>query len=307
MIQAEFITLSQEVAEAIDARQAVVALESTIISHGLPWPDNLACAQRLEAIVRKYGAVPATIALHDGKVLVGLNNDQLEALATAGPNVRKVSRRDLASILTQRSWGATTVAATMIAAHSVGIKVFATGGIGGVHRGAEQDFDISADLAELGRTPVVVVCAGAKSILDLPKTLEVLETQGVPIWGWQCDTFPSFFTRSSGIGIEDTFDTVKTLATCANTHLAMGGNGGALIVNPVPPADALDKSQETRWIEQALKDARSAGVAGKAATPFLLSKLVELSNGQTLRANLALVENNVQLASRVALEMAGQQ
>ena len=306
MIQAEFISLSQEVAEAIDAGQAVVALESTIISHGLPWPDNLACAQRLEAIVRKYGAVPATIALHDGKVLVGLNNDQLEALATAGSNVRKVSRRDLASVLTQRSWGATTVAATMIAADTAGIRVFATGGIGGVHRGAEQDFDISADLIELGRTPVVVVCAGAKSILDLPKTLEVLETQGVPIWGWHCDTFPSFFSQSSGIDIEDTFDSLEVLASCANTHLAMGGNGGALIVNPVPRADALDMSQETRWIEQALKDARTAGVGGKAATPFLLRKLVELSDGQTLRANLALVENNVQLAARVAAEMAGQ-
>ena len=303
MMNRTFLDVHPEVAEALANNRAVVALESTIISHGMPWPDNLACAKRLESIVRSHGAVPATIALHDGKVKIGLTDVDLEALAQAGQRVRKVSRRDFAAVLSSGAWGATTVAATMMAAQAAGIKVFATGGIGGVHRGAENDFDISADLTELAQTNVAVVCAGAKSILDLPKTLEVLETQGVPIWGWQCDEFPSFFTRSSGLTIEDRFDDLEALADCMQTHFAMGGNGGALIANPVPANFALDGADESRWISQALADAKNESVSGKAATPYLLGKLVELSGGQTLRANLALVENNVYLASRLAVAM----
>ena len=303
MINRTFLDVYPEVAEALANNRAVVALESTIISHGMPWPDNLACAKRLESIVRSHGAVPATIALHDGKVKIGLTDVDLEALAQAGQRVRKVSRRDFAAVLSSGAWGATTVAATMMSAQAAGIKVFATGGIGGVHRGAENDFDISADLTELAQTNVAVVCAGAKSILDLPKTLEVLETQGVPIWGWQCDEFPSFFTRSSGLAIEDRFDDLEALAACMQTHFAMGGNGGALIANPVPASFALDGADESRWISQALADAKNESVSGKAATPYLLGKLVELSGGQTLRANLALVENNVDLASRLAVAM----
>lgn len=303
MINGTFLDVHPEVADALTNNRAVVALESTIISHGMPWPDNLSCAKRLEAIVRAHGAVPATIALHDGKVKIGLKDADLEALAQAGQSVRKVSRRDFAAVLSSGAWGATTVAATMMAAQAAGIRVFATGGIGGVHRGAENDFDVSADLTELAQTNVAVVCAGAKSILDLPKTLEVLETQGVPIWGWQCDEFPSFFTRSSGLSIEDRFDDLEALAACMQTHFAMGGNGGALIANPVPRNFALDDVDEARWINQALEDAKNEFVSGKAATPYLLGKLVELSGGQTLRANLALVENNVDLASRLAVAM----
>jgi len=304
MIVSNFLDIQSEVQDALSEGRAVVALESTIISHGMPWPDNLACAQRLERIVRERGAVPATIALHNGKIKIGLNGDGLEALARSGKSVRKVSRRDFAAVLAGGTWGATTVAATMMAAQAAGIRLFATGGIGGVHRGAEDDFDVSADLMELGRTNVAVVCAGAKSILDLPKTLEVLETQGVPIWGWQCDTFPSFFTQSSGLTIEDRFDDLSALASCVQAHFSMGGNGGALIANPVPSEKALDKADEARWIEKALADAALAGVTGKAATPYLLGKLVELSGGRTLEANLALVENNVDLAARLAVTMA---
>ena len=229
--------------------------------------------------------------------------EELEALASPKTRVAKVSRRDMALILASGGWGATTVAATLICAAKAGIRIFATGGIGGVHRGAEQDFDISADIPELAQQPVATVCAGAKSILDLPKTLEALETAGVPLIGYQTDEFPSFFTRSSGLVLEHRADTPEELAAILRTQDDLGLSHSLLICNPVPEAAALSKNYETRWIDQALQEARDQGISGKASTPFLLKRLVELSNGKTLDANLALVKNNVQLAARIAVAL----
>ena len=293
------LRLSKSVQAARAAGRPLVALESTIIAHGLPWPQNLDVAQELEAIVRSEGAEPATIALHQGQICIGLEPEALATLAHPETEVAKVSRRDMALILTQGGWGATTVAATLVCAAKAHIRVFATGGIGGVHRGAEQDFDISADIPELAQQPVAVVCAGAKSILDLPKTLEALETAGVPLLGYQTHTFPSFFTRSSGLPLEHCVDTPQDIAAILKTQDELGLCQSLLICNPVPEQAALSKDDETQWINQALSEARAQGIRGKAATPFLLKRLVELSDGKTLAANLALVKSNVRLAAQI--------
>jgi len=252
--------------------------------------------------VREEGAEPATIALNQGQIFIGLEPEELEAIASPETNVAKVSRRDMALVLAQGGWGATTVAATLICAAKAGIRIFATGGIGGVHRGAEQNFDISADIPELAQQPVATVCAGAKSILDLPKTLEALETAGVPLIGYQTHEFPSFFTQSSGLALEHRADTPTEIATILRTQDELGLSHSLLICNPVPDSAALPKNDETRWIDQALQEAKNQGISGKASTPFLLKRLIELSGGKTLEANLALVESNVRLAAQIAQE-----
>ncbi len=293
------LTYSPEVAAARKAGEAVVALESTIIAHGLPRPRNLETARLLEAEVRAAGAVPATIAVADGRLRIGLDDAQLEELAGAD-NVLKVSRRDLAACLATGRTGATTVAATMVAAHLAGIRVFATGGIGGVHRGAERDFDVSADLEELGRTPVAVVCAGAKSILDLPKTLEVLETKGVAVIGYRTDEFPAFFCRASGLPVPQRLDSVAEIANLLDVQRRLGLASGILLVNPIPAASALPEELVEGAIAEAIAVAAAAGIGGKAITPFLLARIVELTGGQSVEANVALALSNARLAAELA-------
>jgi pseudouridine-5'-phosphate glycosidase len=298
-----FLSVRQEVGDALAVGAPVVALESTIITHGMPFPQNLGMARRVEAIVRESGATPATIALIEGKICVGLDDASLEHLARTGPAAAKASRRDLATLLNARAVAGTTVATTMQAAHIAGIAVFATGGIGGVHRGAESSFDISADLEELARTPVAVVCAGAKAILDLPKTLEVLETKGVPVIGYGTDDFPAFWTRSSGLKVDRRLDTAGDVAALMSTQWALG-LGGVLIGNPIPEADALEPALIASSIEQALVDAGRAGISGKATTPYLLKRIFELTKGASLVSNIALVENNARVAARIAAAFA---
>jgi pseudouridylate synthase len=298
-----FLTVSNEVADALAARRAVVALESTIITHGMPHPQNLEMARRVEAIVRQAGAVPATIAIMGGRICVGLTSDDLITLAETGMAAAKASRRDVAALLTSKTTAGTTVATTMQAAHMAGIRLFATGGIGGVHRGAETSFDISADLEELARTPVAVVCAGAKAILDIPKTLEVLETKGVPVIGYGADDFPAFWTRSSGHKVDQRLDTPSEIAALLETQFALG-MGGVLIGNPIPEASAMEPSLINATIEQALADADTARIAGKATTPFLLKRIFELTEGKSLVSNIALVENNARVAAEIAVALA---
>jgi pseudouridine-5'-phosphate glycosidase len=281
-----------------------VALESTVISHGMPWPANLATANLLEAAVRQEGAVPATIAAIDGKIRIGLPPTELERLARGDEPVQKLSRRDLAIRLCQGGLGATTVAATMIAARAAGIQVFATGGIGGVHRGAQQSFDISADLSELSRTPVAVVCAGAKSILDLPLTLEVLETLGVPVLGYGTSAFPAFYSRDSGLKVDAQVDDPAALAAICRTHWQLGLQSGVLVANPVPAELALDPDVAEAAIAQALQEAAAQGIRGKDTTPFLLARVKALTGGESLKTNVALIENNARLAARLALALA---
>jgi pseudouridine-5'-phosphate glycosidase len=295
----DFLTVSPEVAAAA----APVALETTAIAHGLPYPQNLDVAARLEAAVRESGAVPAWCGLLDGRIRVGLSAAEVERFA-ADPAMPKVSRRDYAPILASGGSGATTVAGTMIAAQAAGIAVFATGGLGGVHRQAAESFDISADLAELSRTPVAVVCSGAKSILDLPKTVEALETLGVPVLGYGVDSFPAFQVRESGLPIDRRTDTPAAAAAIVRTQRALG-MGGLVIGVPVPDAEALPAAEVEAWVAQALADAARAGVKGKAITPFLLKRLVELSGGKTLSANIALLENNARVAGHIAAALAG--
>lgn len=294
--------LSGEVAAAIAQGLPLVALESTIVTHGMPYPQNLAMARRVEAIIKEEGAVPATIAVLDGHLRIGLDAAELDGLATVR-NAMKLSRADLAFAVACGRTGATTVAATMIAAALAGIGVFATGGIGGVHRGAETSFDISADLEELARTPVLVVCAGAKAILDLNKTYEVLETKGVPVVCHGADELPAFWSRGSGIPAPLRLDSPREIAAFQAARLALGIDGGMLIANPVPEADALPQATVEAWIDAALADATAQGVAGKAVTPFLLQRMFELSDGRSLTANIALVENNARLAARIAVAM----
>lgn len=296
------IQYSPELQFAKRASAPIVALESTIIAHGLPYPENLHCALRLEAIIREQGAVPATIAVLGGKLCIGLDKAQLEHLAQS-PDIAKLSRRDMAWALATHSDGATTVASTMLGAHLAGIKIFATGGIGGVHRGAEQSFDISADITELGQTPVAVVCAGAKSILDLPKTLELLETQGVPVLGYGCDEFPAFYQRSSGLAVSARIDTAEQAAKIIRSQELLGLQTGIVIAAPIPETDAIAAEQAERWIAQALQEADKQVIQGKESTPFLLARIAELSQGQSLKANLALVENNTRIAAQIALEL----
>jgi pseudouridine-5'-phosphate glycosidase len=297
------LSIAPEVSAALTAGRPVVALESTIISHGMPYPQNLEMAQRVEGIIREEGAVPATIAVADGRIHVGLDQALLHRLATA-KDVAKLSRRDLGGILASGGLGATTVAATMIAAHLAGIRVFATGGIGGVHRGAETSFDVSADLDELARTPVAVVCAGAKSILDLPKTLEYLETRGVPVIGYGTDTLPAFFSRSSGLALALRRDTPEEVAALLDAQAALGFPAGAVIANPIPEAHALPEAEIDAAIASALADAGRDGVGGKEVTPYLLARIVALTGGRSLTANIALVEHNARLGARIAKALA---
>lgn len=293
----DWLVLKAEVEEALEAGQPVVALESTLIAHGLPFPTNLETAHRLEDVIRAEGATPATIAVLGGRLRVGLDEAELERLAR-GRDIRKVSRRDLPILIAQGGDGATTVAATMWISAQAGIKVFATGGIGGVHRG--QPFDVSADLPELARTPVAVVCAGAKSILDLPLTLEWLETWGVPVIGYGTDEFPAFYVRSSGLPVDARVDSPKQAAKIIRARWDLGLGGGVLIVAPVPAEAELPAEVMETAIAQALTAAEKKGVRGKAITPFLLARIAETTGGDSLRANVALLENNVAIAARIA-------
>jgi pseudouridine-5'-phosphate glycosidase len=297
------IVHSAEVAAAKDKGAPLVALESTIITHGMPYPENLETARAVEAAVRAAGATPATVAVIEGRLHVGLEPDLLETLAKAR-RVSKLSRADLAVCLSRGATGATTVAATMIAASLAGIPVFATGGIGGVHRGAEQSFDISADLRELAETPVTVVAAGAKAILDLPKTLEVLETYGVPVIAVGQDEFPAFWSRASGIPAPLRMDTAAEIAAAHRMRAALGLPGGQLIANPIPREAEIKREVLHPLIRRAQADAELAGITGKAVTPYLLQRLYELSDGASLRANIALVLNNARLGAAIAQELA---
>ncbi len=292
----DYLNFSPEVKAALDENRPVVALESTLITHGLPYPANLETAQAMEAAIRDAGATPATIAILKGKITVGLTNDQLEMLATA-QNVRKCSRRDLPIAVGLGEDGATTVAGTMIIAHKAGIAVFATGGIGGVHRG--QPFDVSADLIELGRTPVAVVCSGAKAILDLPLTLEVLETHGVPIIGLGIDTLPAFYTRSSGLPIDACVETPEQIASIIKAAQMLHAQHGILITVPVPVEDELQGDAESA-IVQATQEAHDQGIHGKAITPFVLGRVAELTEGRSRTANTALLVNNARTAAHIA-------
>ncbi|WP_284618507.1 pseudouridine-5'-phosphate glycosidase [Aquabacterium humicola] len=298
------LDIHPEVAAALAERRPVVALESTIISHGMPWPQNADTALAVEAEVRAHGAVPATIAIIDGRLKAGLAQDQIELLGRSGHEVAKVSRRDMAALVARGGTGATTVAATMIVAALAGIRLFATGGIGGVHRGAETSFDISADLQELARTPVAVVCAGAKSILDLGLTLEYLETHGVPVIGYRTDRLPAFFSRDSDFGVDRRLDDPAEIARLLHAQWTLGFASGVVVANPIPAAHALPRDTIDRAIAQALADAAAQGIGGKAATPFLLAKVNELTGGVSLAANIQLVLNNARLAAAIARDYA---
>ncbi|WP_422370409.1 pseudouridine-5'-phosphate glycosidase [Hoeflea sp.] len=297
------IEKTPEVAEALAEARPVVALESTIITHGMPWPGNRDMALEVEAAIRAEGAVPATIAVIDGQLHAGLDEAAITKLAQA-KGVMKLSRADFAYALSQGRTGATTVAATMIAAHLAGISVFATGGIGGVHQGAETSFDISADLDELGRTPVIVVSAGAKAILDIPKTLEALETRGVPVVAFGQDAMPAFWSRESGLKAPLRLDDPAAIARFEQTRRTLGGHGGMLIANPVPVEDEIPASEMNRHIAAALATAKARGIEGKAVTPFLLGEILELTSGESLKTNIALVLNNARLAARIGIALA---
>ncbi|MGZ8293373.1 MAG: pseudouridine-5'-phosphate glycosidase [Telluria sp.] len=298
----QFLLFSPEVAAARTAGKPVVALESTIISHGMPYPQNVTTAKEVEQIIRDAGAVPATIAIIDGKICIGLNDEQLELLGTS-PDAMKVSRRDLPYVLSTRKLGATTVAATMICAALAGIRVFVTGGIGGVHRGAETSFDISADLQELANTDVAVVCAGVKSILDIGLTLEYLETHGVPVVSVGQPGFPAFFTRESGFKADFQLDTALEQAAFIQTKWQLGLRGGVVVSNPVPEMFAMPKDEIDRITMQALGEADANGVAGKAVTPFLLNRIKQLTEGRSLATNIALVKHNALIGAQLAAAM----
>ena len=308
MITQQFLDIAPEVQHALAHNLPVVALESTIISHGMPYPQNVATALKVEAEVRAHGAVPATIAIIGGRLKAGLAPAEIEALGQQGPSVTKVSRRDIPFIVAAGQTGATTVAATMIIAYMAGIRIFATGGIGGVHRGAAQSFDVSADLQELALTPVAVVCAGAKSILDLRLTLEYLETHGVAVIGYQTDSLPAFFTRESDHRVDYRLDTPVAIAKVLQVKWAMplsiavsgGMSGGMVIANPIPEEFAMPQAVIDKAIEQALREATQQRIGGKEATPFLLARVTELTGGDSLAANIALVLSNARLASRVS-------
>ena len=296
----QYLDIHPSVAKAIEVGQPVVALESTIISHGMPYPQNVQTASRVEAELRAHGAVPATIAIVNGRLKVGLDAAEIEMLGKLGQQAIKVSRRDVPFVVAAKQSGATTVAATMMLAAMAGIAVFATGGIGGVHRGAQHSFDVSADLQELARTPVAVVCAGAKSILDLGLTLEYLETHGVPIIGFQTDSLPAFFTRESDFGVDYRLDTAEAIANVMHTKWSMALQGGLVVANPIPAAFAMPLQTIDAAIAQALKDADAQRVSGKAATPFLLARVNELTGGNSLAANIELLLNNARLAASIA-------
>jgi pseudouridine-5'-phosphate glycosidase len=296
------IAYSQEVAAAKQRGAPIVALESTIITHGMPYPGNIQMAESVEQIIRDQGAVPATIAVINGTLHIGLEKHELEALAQT-KDAMKVSRADIAFAIAERRTGATTVAATMIAAEHAGIKVFATGGIGGVHRGAEETFDISADLTELARTAVIVVCAGAKAILDIPKTLEVLETNGVPVVTFGSTEFPAFWSRASGLKSPLSLNSPAAIANFQATREQLGIDGGMLIANPVPEEDEISREEMEVYITRALSHAEEDEIAGKAVTPYLLSKIFEITEGRSLDTNIALVRNNARLAAEIAVAL----
>jgi len=300
----DYLDVSEEVADALAGGVPVVALESTIISHGMPWPRNAETALEVEAAVRSAGAVPATIAIIGGRLKAGLTRGQINLLGERGLSVAKVSRRDMGRIVASGSDGATTVAATMMIAAMAGIRVFATGGIGGVHRGVERTMDISADLEELSRTAVAVVCAGAKSILDIPRTLEYLETRGVPVVVYRSNEFPAFYTSRSGIPAELRMDSAAEIASMLSAMWKLGLGGGAVIANPIPSEYEMPVDIITAAIDTALGEAGKAGVRGKDVTPFLLARVKDLTGGDSLESNIALVMNNARLAAEIAREVA---
>ena len=299
---AKYIRISEEVRKAIDENKPIVALESTIISHGMPYPENKETALSCERIIREEGAIPATIAIIDGVMTVGLTVEEIDYIARLGKDVVKTSRRDLPISISKGLTGATTVSTTMYIASLAGIKVFATGGIGGVHRGVEETMDISADLEELGVTPVCVVCAGAKAILDLPRTLEYLETKGVPVIGYQTDYLPAFYTRTSEYKLNYRLNTPKEIADMLKVKWAIGLGGGVLVTNPIPEQYSLDEKIMNDAIDKAIKSMNELGIKGKDTTPYLLKTIVEITGGESLKSNINLVFNNCRLASNIAKE-----
>lgn len=294
------LDISKEVKEALKKGKPVVALESTIISHGMPYPKNVKTAKMVQDAVRKNGAIPATIAIIKGKLKVGLSDEEIEYLGKKGQEVIKASKRDIPVLIAKKLDGATTVAATMIIANLAGIKVFATGGCGGVHRGAETTYDISADLDELANTNVMVICSGVKSILDLGLTLEYLETKGVPVIGYKTKELPAFYTRKSGFKVDYELDTPKEIAEAFKAQMDIGIRGGMLVANPIPEEFSMDEKVINKAIDKAIKEAKDKGIKGKASTPFLLAKIVELTGGDSLESNIKLVINNATLAAKVA-------
>ena len=299
----KYLDISPEVSAALAEGKPVVALESTIISHGMPYPQNVKTALEVEQIIRDNGAVPATIAIIGGRLKAGLTPEEIEYFGKKGPEIAKASRRDLPVLVARGQDGACTVTTTMMIAHMAGIGVFATGGIGGVHRGAETTMDISADLEELGQTPVMVICAGAKSILDLGLTLEYLETKGVPVIGYGTDELPAFYTRTSGFGVDYRLDTPAELAAAFHAQRAMGLKGGMLVTNPIPEEYSMDPAVINKAIDQAIAECQAQGVHGKATTPFLLARVKDLTGGDSLDSNIQLVFNNARLAAKTAAEL----
>ncbi len=297
-----YIDIKPDVLEALKQKKPVVALETTIISHGMPYPENIEMANKVESIIRNQGVTPATIAIIKGKIKVGLRPDEIEFMATS-KEIVKASRRDIPIVVSKKLHAATTVAGTMICANLAGIKLFATGGIGGVHRGADKTFDISADLEELARTNVAVVSAGAKSILDLKLTMEYLETKGVPVLGYNTDEFPAFYTRESGLSLNYSLNNPKEIATILHTKWKLGIDGGVVIANPIPKEYSMNHREVETVINKALDEANNRGISGKELTPFLLAKIEEITGGESLKANLQLVYNNARLASEIAKEL----
>ena len=295
----KWMDISEEIQNSIKENGPVVALESTIISHGMPFPQNLETALEVERIIRKEGAIPATIAVVEGRIKIGLSNLELEQFAQGTKSV-KVSSRDLPLAISQKQDGGTTVAATMICARMAGISIFVTGGIGGVHRGSEKTMDISGDLMELARTNVAVVCAGIKSILDIPRTLEYLETQGVPVIGYRTDEFPAFYTTTSGYSVQSRINTAEEIARCMKVKWELGLEGGMVIANPVLREDAMDEEVIEEAITKSLKEASEKGIDGKAVTPFLLERISQLTDGESLKTNIALVCNNALVGAKIA-------
>ncbi len=296
----KYLDIAPEVKEALENNRPVVALESTIISHGMPYPQNVETALNVEKIIREAGAVPATIAIINGRLKAGLSAEEIEYLGKKGVEVTKVSRRDMAAVVSRKMDGATTVATTMMVAAMAGISIFATGGIGGVHRGAETTMDISADLEELGMTPVMVFCAGAKSILDIGLTLEYLETKGVPVIGYGTDELPAFYTRKSGFGVDYKMDTPEEVAALFYAKEELGLKGGVLVTNPIPEEYSMDHEVINKAIEDAVEESKTLGIKGKETTPFLLAKIKEITGGDSLNSNIQLVYNNARLAAATA-------
>ena len=294
------IRVNEEVVQALKENRPVVALESTIISHGMPYPQNVETALQVEKIVRENGAVPATIGIIDGVGVVGMKPEEIEEFGKRGMSIPKVSRRDLPVIFAEKSWGATTVATTMILAAKAGVEFFVTGGIGGVHRGAETTFDVSADLEELARTNVTVICAGAKAILDLPKTLEILETKGVPVLGYQTKELPAFYTRTSGLHVDYALKDEEDAANIVKAKREFGLDGGILITNPIPEEYSMDPAEINAAIDKAIQEMDEKGIKGKECTPFLLAKVAEITGGESLNSNIRLVFNNAALGARIA-------